>query len=86
MDERFDENWRGVGAAGLERGRVPPFSLCTPGATQARNFLAVAPPDAKALSPAVGLELAANCSRRPEADAVASELGELLRLVGLKSR
>lgn len=81
IDDRFEKNWRGAGDAGLDRGAYHFFTLCTPGAVQARNFLAVAPPDPTALPPSVDLELAGNCSRRPRAGAVDAELGEFLRLV-----
>ena len=57
------------------------FSLCTPGAVQARNFLAVASPDPTALAPAVDLELAGNCGERPDAAVVHTELDAFLRLV-----
>ena len=42
VDKRFDENWRGAGAAGLDRGAYHFFTLCTPGEAQARNFLTIA--------------------------------------------
>jgi lysozyme len=81
VDRRFEENWRRAGEAGLDRGAYHFFSLCSGGAAQARHFLAMAPPDARALSPALDLELAGNCSRRPQAADVNADLGEFLRLV-----
>jgi lysozyme len=81
VDRRFLENWRGAGEAGLDRGTYHFFSLCTPGLVQARHFLAVAVPDPRALAPAVDLELAGNCSERPDAAAVHAELSVFLRLV-----
>jgi len=64
-DTRFDQNWRGAAGAGLERGSYHFFTLCRSGREQARHFIDVAPPDPAALPPAVDLELAGNCSRRP---------------------
>jgi lysozyme len=78
VDERFAENWRAAGAAGLDRGAYHFFTLCTPGVEQAANFLRVAPPDSGAMAPAVDLELAGNCSDRPDREAVARELGAFL--------
>jgi lysozyme len=80
-DDRFDENWRGAQDAGLDRGAYHYFTLCTPGAEQARHFLDVAPPVANALPPAVDLELAGNCSARPSPVEVKEQLGEFIRLV-----
>jgi lysozyme len=80
-DERFDENWRGAGEAGLDRGAYHFFTLCTPGADQARHFLDVAPPERDALAPAVDLELAGNFSARPSATEVSAQLDDFLRLV-----
>lgn len=81
VDEDFAESWAGARKAGLDRGAYHFFSLCTPGAAQARHFLAVVPPDEHALAPAVDLELAGNCAERPAPDAVRTELVAFLRLV-----
>ena len=81
VDDRFRANWREAGTVGLDRGAYHFFTLCRPGAEQARNFLAAAPPDPDALSPAVDLELVGNCGQRPGVTAVAGELDEFLRLV-----
>jgi lysozyme len=43
VDSRFEDNWRGAGAAGLDRGAYHFFTLCRTGADQARNFLDVVP-------------------------------------------
>lgn len=80
-DPRFAENWAGAGGAGLERGAYHFFTLCTSGDAQARNFLSVVPADARALPPAVDLELAGNCSARPDAATVHREIAEFVRLV-----
>jgi lysozyme len=81
VDERFEANWAGARAAGLERGAYHFFTLCTPGDVQGRHFLAVAPPEDGALPPAVDLELAGNCSARPPERAVDNELGRFLSTV-----
>jgi lysozyme len=78
-DRRFAENWAGAAAAGLPRGAYHFFTLCRPGADQARHFLAVA--GRGELPPAVDLELAGNCSARPPREAVAAELAAFLALV-----
>lgn len=73
-DRLFRSNWRDARAAGLHRGAYHFFTLCSPGAAQARQFLRVAPPDAAALAPAVDLELAGNCSARPSTSEVRDQL------------
>ena len=81
VDQLFADNWRGAASVGLDRGAYHFFTLCTPGAKQARHFLSVVPPDPNALPPALDLELAGNCSRRPDVAAVAAELANFLELV-----
>jgi lysozyme len=81
VDDRFAENWSASAAAGLRRGAYHFFTLCTPGATQAHHFLEVVPPDPDALPPAVDLELAQNCSERPEPADLRRELESYLAVV-----
>lgn len=81
VDTRFDQNWTGSHQTGIQRGAYHFFTLCTPGAVQASTFLATAAPDPAALAPAVDLELAGNCRRRPELRVVEAELGSFLRMV-----
>jgi lysozyme len=78
IDDRFDENWLGADEAGLDRGAYHFFTLCTPGADQARHFLDTAPPDREALPPAVDLELAGNCSARPSPAEVNDQLNDFI--------
>ena len=78
VDARFADNWAGSEEAGLQRGAYHFFTLCRPGLEQAENFLRAAPPADSALPPAVDLELAGNCSRRPSADEVHAELDAFL--------
>ncbi len=80
-DARFAANWRGAAKARLERGAYHFFTLCRPGLAQAQHFLSVAPPDSMALPPAVDLELAGNCKRRPSVAAVDAEVRSFLSAV-----
>lgn len=81
LDPRFEENWRGAGLAGLDRGAYHYFTLCRDGEVQARNFLRAVPSDLGDLAPAVDLELAGNCSARPQVAAVMGELTRFLEVV-----
>ncbi|SRR5690606_7996573 len=73
-DERFRENWDGARAAGLTPGAYHYFTLCSPGADQAADFLAAAPPDDSALPPALDLEFDGACEDRPEAEHAQAEI------------
>jgi lysozyme len=77
VDPRFDANWRRAGEAGIDRGAYHFFSLCSPGADQARNFLDVVP-DRLELPPAVDLELSPDCTERPDAGTARDELAAFL--------
>jgi lysozyme len=81
VDALFTSNWRESAQAGLDRGAYHFFTLCTGGAAQAHNFLRVAPPETGALAPAVDLELAGNCKRRPPTAEVNAELSRFLAIV-----
>ncbi len=74
VDASFQQNWDGAGAAGLDRGAYHFFTLCRPGIEQAANYLDVVPADRNALPPVVDLELAGNCSERPDRDQVEREV------------
>ena len=81
VDETFTTNWKAARESGLDTGAYHFFTLCRTGAVQAANFLRVAQPTPDALAPAVDLEIAGNCSERPEEADVAAELDDFLRLV-----
>ncbi|MDQ3941297.1 MAG: lysozyme M1 (1,4-beta-N-acetylmuramidase) [Actinomycetota bacterium] len=81
VDARFQDNWQGVQDVGLDLGAYHFFTLCTPGGEQARHFLRIAPPDPRALAPAVDLELAGNCERRPPEDVVFAEVLAFIQAV-----
>jgi len=85
VDARFTVNWAGARRAGITAGAYHLFSLCTPGDLQARHFLGAAPPDAT-MPPAVDLELAGNCSLRPDPSTVRHELASFLTIVEAASR
>jgi lysozyme len=80
-DPRFQANWDGAKAAGIEPGAYHYFTLCRSGADQAANFLDAVPTDPRALAPAVDLEFRGNCTRRPEPSVVRRELLTFVRTV-----
>src|SRR5207244_255331 len=55
-DPHFLYNWNACRSSTLVCGAYHYFSFCGPGSDQARNFLAMVPPDAHALPPALDLE------------------------------
>ena len=73
-DDRFSENWEGARDAGITPGAYHYFTLCSPGAEQAADFLAAVPPDDTALPPAIDLEFDGACDERPEADDAQAEI------------
>lgn len=81
VDPLFEENWRNAEDAGVRRGAYHFFTLCSPGAEQAQNFLKSAPPDADALAPAVDLELIGACEARPPQAKVDAELENFRHIV-----
>jgi lysozyme len=80
-DRRFAESWRGAKDAGIARGAYHYFHFCTPGADQAENFLAVAPPEEDALSPVVDVEFVGNCTTWKSLDEVREELAAFLEKI-----
>jgi lysozyme len=81
VDERFRRNWEGAAEAGLDRGGYHFFTLCRPGTEQAENFLRTLPADPDALPPVVDLELAGNCSDRPDRAWIERQLGAFVEQV-----
>ena len=81
IDASFERNWAEAGRVGLDRGVYHFFTLCAPGEDQARHFLDVAPPTAGALPPAIDIEFPGNCSARPPADEVATEVDTFIAMV-----
>lgn len=80
-DPRFDENWRGAGAAGMRRGVVHDYSLCQLAADQARNLVTTVPRDADALPAAVSLSFDGDCAARPDRAVLVGELGRFIAAV-----
>lgn len=81
VDGRFAENWAGARTAGIERGAYHFFTLCRPGAEQARHFVETVGVDPDALPAAIDLELAGNCRARPADAALRTELSTFVKLV-----
>ena len=81
VDDHFQTNWDGAGAAGIRRGAYHFFTLRRPGADQAANFLKAAPPDAQSLPPVVDLEFGGNTSARPPRETIVRELGAFIQQV-----
>lgn len=81
VDPDFAPDLAQARSAGLLVGAYHFFTLCSPGASQAANFLKIAPPGSTALPPAVDLELSGNCSARPSLSEVRSQLSDFVKLV-----
>ena len=80
VDSEFAANWQGAASVGLSRGAYHFFSLCVPGANQARHFLATVPDDPQALPPVVDLEFG-TCTQRPDPATVEREVSAFVDLV-----
>jgi lysozyme len=80
VDSDFAANWNAAGAAGVARGAYHYFTLCTPGAQQAANFLRAVPTGGE-LPSVADLEYGGNCATRPGVDAFATELTAFLKAV-----
>jgi lysozyme len=86
VDPDFAPDLTQARSAGLLVGAYHFFTLCSPGASQAANFLKIAPPGSTALQPAVDLELAGNCSARPRFSEVQSQLSDFVRRVEVATK
>ena len=73
-DPRFAFNWREARAQGLATGAYHFYTFCRPGRIQAVNFITTVPYSTDSLPPAVDLEFGGNCSRRPNATALQTQL------------
>jgi lysozyme len=86
VDSDFAADVAQARSAGLLTGAYHFFTLCSPGVTQAANFLKIARPGSTALPPAVDLELSGNCSARPSRSEVLSQLSVFVSLVEQATR
>jgi len=75
-DPIFTTNRDGAIDAGLAVGAYHSFTLCTPGPTQAQNFIDVVPDSA--LPPVIDLEYVGNCSSRPSVETFLVELSAFI--------
>jgi lysozyme len=64
VDPYFARNWPQAATAGLVRGAYHFFTFCTPGASQAQNFMRTVPAVDRMLPPAVDVEFVGNCRSR----------------------
>ena len=78
VDDMFAENFREARAAGLAVGAYHFFTLCRPGADQAKNFLAAVPRAERSLPPVVDIEFSGSCQRRPTTGEFETELAAFL--------
>jgi len=81
VDSDFGQDLAQARSAGLLVGAYHFFTLCSPGATQAANFLKIAPPGSTELPPAIDLELSGNCSARPSLREVETQLSVFISRV-----
>jgi lysozyme len=81
VDNRFQENFKKARDAGLAVGAYHFFTFCRSGAEQAANFLAQVPLDQPQLPPVLDLEFGGNCSHRPTAQDLRTEIEAFLQLV-----
>lgn len=81
IDPAFQGNWQAARGAGLRVGAYHFFSFCTPGADQARHFLAVVPADPLALPAALDVEADGSCPAPPSREALLREISTWCRTV-----
>jgi lysozyme len=84
VDKSFAANWSQAKMAGVSRGAYHFFTLCSPGAEQAQNFLKTLPADPEALPAAVDLEFS-DCAQRPDRATVQRELRDFITAVERKT-
>lgn len=81
VDPRFQENWRGSGAADVERGAYHFFTQCRSGTTQAKNFIRTVPRTDSTLRHAVDAEHMGSCREGPRVADIVREIEIFLDLV-----
>lgn len=81
VDNRFAENWKRAGEAGMPRGAYHFFYWCRPGSEQADWFIRNVPKDETALPPVLDVEWnpdSPTCTKRPPRDEVVTEMRDFL--------
>ncbi len=84
-DPMFKEYSRGAQQAGMQTGAYHYFSLCSPGKSQAANFLSMANLNGDVLPPALDLEFSPYCNAKPKRDTVIKEINAYLAEVNAQS-
>ncbi|MBW4330508.1 glycosyl hydrolase [Stakelama sp. CBK3Z-3] len=79
-DTRFADNWAALEAVDMPRGAVHVFSLCSPAAAQAANFVRTVPRTGDALPAALALDFSDDCTARPSRETVIARVTSFLRL------
>jgi lysozyme len=80
LDDRFHDNWRGAGAAGVPRGAYHFWYHCRPGVEQAEWFIRNVPRERNALPPVIDIEwtpFSPTCTRRPSTEEIVREVGAM---------
>jgi lysozyme len=83
-DDRFIDNWRAAGQAGMPRGAYHYYYFCRSAAEQAEWFIRNVPRDAAALPPVLDLEWtprSRTCRFRPTPDEVRTEARRFLQIL-----
>lgn len=83
-DDRFAQNWRAAGQAGVLRGAYHFYYFCRSGVEQAAWFIRNVPKERGALPPVLDVEWnhrSKTCTRRPPPDEVRAELAVFLATV-----
>lgn len=80
VDPSYESHRDGAVAAGLPTGAYHFFSFCSPGKTQAENFLNVVAKD-DALPAALDLEFSPFCDQYPEIEQVHTDINDFLHMV-----
>jgi lysozyme len=80
-DRRFQRNWDGAKAAGIERGAYHFFTQCRSGADQAANFIRTVPKGAGSLPPVIDAEHMGQCRSGPALPDVRGEMLAFMSLV-----
>lgn len=77
LDDRFAQNWRAAGAAGVPRGAYHFYYFCRTANEQAEWFIRNVPKERGAMPPVLDMEWnhkSRNCPQRPGAEVVRAEM------------